>query len=89
MVDDEVEECQWEDGKVTGFPKVVKLAEALTMTDPVTEVEIFWGWFYAPASLDNAEAAWGTVRHAIGMLGGTMITQPDPVFQMPDDGLVY
>lgn len=89
LIDDEVETCQWEDGKLTGYPLVTQYAQMLTEVEPIEEVEIFWGWFFAPASLDNAEAAWGTIRHAIKALGGQMVNEPDPVFQMPDDGLVY
>lgn len=89
LIDDEVESVAWENGQVVGYDDVATLAELMSQ-DPPEEVEIYWGWFSAPASLETAEKAWGTIRHAIKLLGAQIITQPDPPFEPPfEDGVVY
>lgn len=87
-LDDEIETVTWENGVLTAPYEVQLSAEMLMFPDEddiVHGVIVHHGGWSLPASLETAEAAWGTVQQAIYDAYATIIKQPEPVFQPPND----
>lgn len=78
----------WEDGQLSGDATVQSLADLLVEWG--TEVLRWRGMWYITASLEEPEAAWGTVLEALRIMDANILEQPDPPFEPPmEDGVVY